>query len=222
MRAAREQVPHPLRQRAEDVQVAGPRERGALQQREPEVRARRARRADRLAALGDDLLHELEAQVLLAAGTRLNLSANAIAEGAAQGLAQIIANGNLVDLDVRDTKLRGPAAKVVAAALGSKYSRVATLDLSWNGFHDEPGGPRAGGRGPLGELARALEHTATLTHVDLSHNLCANQIFNPTSMCAYANVLTRALSLCFENSTRAIDPSKNQPNRLRFDRARDF
>ncbi|KAK7238923.1 hypothetical protein SO694_00026161 [Aureococcus anophagefferens] len=102
--------------------------------------------------------------------TRLNLSANAIAEGAAQGLAQIIANGNLVDLDVRDTKLRGPAAKVVAAALGSKYSRVATLDLSWNGFHDEPGGPRAGGRGPLGELARALEHTATLTHVDLSHN----------------------------------------------------
>ncbi|KAH8058075.1 hypothetical protein JL720_14117 [Aureococcus anophagefferens] len=100
--------------------------------------------------------------------TRLNLSANAIAEGAAQGLAQIIANGNLVDLDVRDTKLRGPRRK--SPRRGSKYSRVATLDLSWNGFHDEPGGPRAGGRGPLGELARALEHTATLTHVDLSHN----------------------------------------------------
>ncbi|KAH8068171.1 hypothetical protein JL720_12262 [Aureococcus anophagefferens] len=90
--------------------------------------------------------------------TRLNLSANAIAEGAAQGLAQIIANGNLVDLDVRDTKLRGPAAKVVAAALGSKYSRVATLDLSWNGFHDEPGGPRAGGRGPGRARAGAGAH----------------------------------------------------------------
>ena len=28
--------------------------------------------------------------------------------------------------------------------------------------------------------------------------------------------------LCFENSTRAIDSSKNQPNRLRCDRAREF
>ena len=36
-----------------------------------------------------------------------------------------------------------------------------------------------------------------------------NQIFNPTSMCAYANVFTRALPLCFENSMRAIDPSKD-------------
>ena len=52
--------------------------------------------------------------------------------------------------------------------------------------------------------------------------LCANQIFNPTSMCAYSNVLTRALPPCFENSLRAIDSSKNQPNRLRFDRAREF
>ena len=33
--------------------------------------------------------------------------------------------------------------------------------------------------------------------------LCRNQIFNPTSMCAYANVLTRALPPCFENSLRA-------------------
>ena len=52
--------------------------------------------------------------------------------------------------------------------------------------------------------------------------VCANQIFNPTSMCAYSNVLTRALPPCFENSLRAIDSSKNQPNRLRFDRAREF
>ena len=52
--------------------------------------------------------------------------------------------------------------------------------------------------------------------------LCANQIFNPTSMCAYATVSTQSFLQCFENSTRAIDPSKNQPNRLRFDRARDF
>ena len=32
---------------------------------------------------------------------------------------------------------------------------------------------------------------------------------------------TREVPLCFENSTRAIDSSKNQPNRLRFDGARD-
>merc|ERR1712091_63306 len=56
----------------------------------------------------------------------------------------------------------------------------------------------------------------------LGTNLCANQIFNPTSMCAYSNALTRALPPCFENSLRAIDSSKNQPNRLRFDRAREF
>ena len=53
-------------------------------------------------------------------------------------------------------------------------------------------------------------------------DLCASQIFNPTSMCAYSNVLTRSLPPCFENSLRAIDSSKNQPNRLRFDRAREF
>ena len=52
--------------------------------------------------------------------------------------------------------------------------------------------------------------------------LRANQIFNPTSTCAYANVLTRALRPGFENSTRAFDPSQNQPNRRRFDRAREF
>ena len=52
--------------------------------------------------------------------------------------------------------------------------------------------------------------------------LCGNQIFNPTSMCAYATVSTQSLRPCFENSTRAIDPSKNQPNRLRFDRAREL
>ena len=51
--------------------------------------------------------------------------------------------------------------------------------------------------------------------------LCGNQIFNPTSMCAYATVSTQGFLLCFENSTRAIDSSKNQPNRLRFDRARE-
>jgi hypothetical protein len=39
-------------------------------------------------------------------------------------------------------------------------------------------------------------------------------------MCAYSNAPTHALRLCFENS-RAIDSSKNQPNRLRFDRARE-
>ena len=44
------------------------------------------------------------------------------------------------------------------------------------------------------------------------------QIFNPTSMCAYATVVMQARRPCFENSTRAIDSSNNQPNRLRCDR----
>ena len=47
------------------------------------------------------------------------------------------------------------------------------------------------------------------------------QIFNPTSMCAYATVVMQALRLCFENSTRAIDSCNNQPNRLRFYRGRE-
>ena len=51
---------------------------------------------------------------------------------------------------------------------------------------------------------------------------CGNQIFNPTSMCAYATISTQALRPCFENLTRAIDSSKNQPNRHRCDRAREF
>ena len=49
-----------------------------------------------------------------------------------------------------------------------------------------------------------------------------NQIFDPTFMCAYATVSTRGFLLCFENSMKAIDSSKNQPNRLRFDRDREF
>ena len=57
---------------------------------------------------------------------------------------------------------------------------------------------------------------------DRSRCLCENQIFNPTSMCAQSNNLDQTLRLCFENSMRAIDPSKNQPNRLRIDRAREF
>ena len=52
--------------------------------------------------------------------TRLDLSRNTISEGSALCLASIVASGNLVDLDVRDTKLRGPAAAHVAAALGSE------------------------------------------------------------------------------------------------------
>ena len=44
--------------------------------------------------------------------------------------------------------------------------------------------------------------------------LCGFQSFGPTSMCAYSNGLDPALWSCFENSTRAIDSSKNQPNRL--------
>ena len=53
-------------------------------------------------------------------------------------------------------------------------------------------------------------------------NRGGHQIFNPTSMCAHATVSTQAFPPCFEKSMRAIDPSKNQPNRLRCDRAREF
>ena len=52
-------------------------------------------------------------------------------------------------------------------------------------------------------------------------NRGGHQIFNPTSMCAHATVSTQRFLLCFENSMRAIDSSKNQPNRLRFDRDRE-
>ena len=54
--------------------------------------------------------------------------------------------------------------------------------------------------------------------VELGAVLCRIQIFNTTSMCAYATALTRALRRCFENSRRAIDSPKDQPNRLRCDR----
>jgi len=72
---------------------------------------------------------------------------------------------------------------------------------------------------PVAPVARGDVDDDQWDHRDY---LCANQIFNPTSMCAYSNVLTRALPPCFENSLRAIDSSKNQPNRLRCDRAREF
>jgi hypothetical protein len=49
--------------------------------------------------------------------------------------------------------------------------------------------------------------------------LRGTQIFNPTAMCAYSNDSTHPL--CFKNSTRAIDSSKSQPNRLRCGRARE-
>jgi molybdopterin converting factor small subunit len=57
--------------------------------------------------------------------------------------------------------------------------------------------------------------------VDVMSETVWNSNLQP-DFCAYATVSTQALWLCFENSTRAIDSSKNQPNRLRFDRAREF
>ena len=79
-----------------------------------------------------------------------------------------------------------------------------------------------------GWLAKARRTIAALDldvllywDLTMSTKMCGNQIFNPTSICAYATVSTRGFLMCFENSTRAIDPSKNQPNRLRFDRDRE-
>ena len=71
----------------------------------------------------------------------------------------------------------------------------------------------------------AYAGVVAVTNVDykgVRHRPRGNQIFSPTSMCAYSTISTQPLQPCFENSTRAIDPSKNQPNRLRFDRARAF
>jgi hypothetical protein len=68
----------------------------------------------------------------------------------------------------------------------------------------------------------ASDELDTFANIMQAALFCVQQIFNSTSMCAYSNVLTQALPPCFENSMGAIDPSKNQPNRLRFDRAREF
>ena len=38
---------------------------------------------------------------------------------------------------------------------------------------------------------------------------------------SYSIVSTQLVLISVENSTRAVDPCKNQPNRLRFDRARE-
>ena len=97
-------------------------------------------------------------------------------------------------------------------------------------LHGEPLAPPEPPRGEVLEVvdgdaeppAKELRKAAGRELDSIRDLLCGIQIFNPTSMCAYATVSTQALRLCFENSTRAIDPSKNQPNRLRCDRAREF
>ena len=89
----------------------------------------------------------------------------------------------------------------------------------------QPRRPRAVVLVPTRELAaQVLQVAKSVAHVCKAscRGLCGNQIFNPTSMYAYATVSTQGFLLCFENSTRAIDSSKNQPNRLRFGRAREF
>ena len=107
---------------------------------------------------------------------------------------------------------------------GARQARgyKTSSDDGYSGLFRDRGAPRASaasGRASVGSPDRGSQGDGGWR---LSDRLCANQIFNPTSMCAYANVLTRALPPCFENSLRAIDSSKNQPNRLRFDRAREF
>ena len=79
-----------------------------------------------------------------------------------------------------------------------------------------PSGPSAGAR-----RARTGRAVGARGDGPAPGRLCGNQIFNPTSMRAYATIFTRAFLSCFENSMRAIDSSKNQPNRLRFDRDRE-
>jgi hypothetical protein len=136
-----------------------------------------------------------------------------------------------------------------AARTGVSYAfedwQVAFRDWAYSGLQRGGYGGSAGNRIAYGEsavsawleiqrtafvaFASPLDACANRTGVAIANEaaaagqgLCANQIFNPTSIFAYSNVLTQAHPLCFENSMRAIDPSKNQPNRLRFDRAREF
>ena len=112
-----------------------------------------------------------------------------------------LAIGSVGDLVVEVPKLGGEGADYVGTLLDAAFLGYATKTL--------------------GAQSGLLADAAPATTVE-GLELCANQIFNPTSMFAYSNVLTRSLPPCFENSLRAIDSSKNQPNRLRFDRAREF
>jgi len=100
------------------------------------------------------------------------------------------------------------AALERAASVPAGAGRPGTAPQKWNAVAVSADGSRR----------VALASGGTFANDFSGAGLCGNQI----SRCAYATVSMRGFLLCFENSMRAIDSSKNQPNRRRFDRDREF
>ena len=154
-------------------------------------------------------------------------SAGARAPGAAEGLALGEAPRDGVDVQLAVVELEVEVdALDVDAVDADRRERRARRGVARAARGVEARAPAVVRRG-LGRPEAAAEDVAgdawqrrdeAERQDERERGLCGNQIFKPTSMCAYAIVLTRALRLCFENSTTAIDSSKNQPNRLRIDR----
>ena len=94
----------------------------------------------------------------------------------------------------RRSRFRKSVASIAAAAAKARASATPAI-------FDDPG------------FARKMGFAGTRVQIKSSTRLQCDRI---------RNVLRRAFSLCFENLMRAINPSKNQPNRLRCDRAREF
>ena len=182
--------------------------------REESDKDRHYRKKDSLRAF-DNAMKQLEAAeaAKAALAERLGAAEAAAAEAATRLAAAEAAAATLAAGD-------GGAAVAAAVAEAEAAKEAAVRGELIAKFKDKLAKARADAAAKasaeVGDRLGALEAAVA------GRDLCANQIFNPTSMCAYANVLTRALPPCFENSLRAIDSSKNQPNRLRFDRAREF
>lgn len=103
-----------------------------------EVRARRARRADRLAALGDDLLHELEAQVLLAAGHEDALAlerAPVVYRGDVEVARVVVLLGLGEARDLVRERVRAAARLVEAVLLGAHHRLAHVAEAAHHGLH---------------------------------------------------------------------------------------
>ena len=105
-------------------------------------------------------------------------------------------------------RLRFPVAddRLGAAALwrrfGGRPASRREKRASWSGPWTSSSKTSAARPGLPREYSKTAPRSAR-------EHLRGPQIFNPTSMFAYATVLTQAFRLCFENSTRAIDSSKS-------------
>ena len=77
---------------------------------------------------------------------------------------------------------------------------------------------------PYGEETSTLEqaHASNVAEYAELAKLCAEFKSSTRLQRERTRQFRRNIFGVVENSTRAIDSSKNQPNRLRFDRAREF